>query len=66
VQDSPGGWFSRNDSTFAFTRVAPTGDRQPSVPLVSSATWAPGHYAELSYQGSFTVQWHVHQVAVAI
>jgi hypothetical protein len=65
VQDSPGGWFSRNDSTFAFTRVAPTADRQPPVPLVSSATWAPGHYAELPYQGSFTVQWDVHQVPKA-
>jgi hypothetical protein len=65
VQDSPGGWFSRNDSTFAFTRIAPTGDRQPPVPLLSSAGWAPGHYAELPYHGTFTVSWDVHQVPQA-
>jgi hypothetical protein len=65
IQDSPGGWFSRNDSTFAFTRIAPTGDRQPSVPLLSSTGWAPGHYAELPDGGHFTVSWDVHQVPQA-
>jgi Subtilase family len=59
IQDAPGGWFSRNDSAFAFTRVAPTGDAQPAVPLVAAAGSAFGHYAEPRYNGTFQVRYDV-------
>jgi hypothetical protein len=65
IQDAPGGWLSRNDSTFAFTRIAPTGDAQPPVPLVSAAGSTPGHYAEFPYGGTFRVTYDVRSVAAA-
>jgi hypothetical protein len=40
IQDAPGGWFSRNDSAFAFARVAPTGDARPA-PTAPSRWTAP-------------------------
>jgi hypothetical protein len=65
IQDAPGGWASRNDSAFTFTRVAPTGDTQPGIPLVSAGGSAPAHYAEFPYDASFRVQYDVHSVAGA-
>ena len=65
IQDAPGGWLSRNDSAFAFTRIAPTGDAQPPVPLVSAGAAAPGHYAEFPYGGTFRVSYDVRPVASA-
>jgi hypothetical protein len=65
IQNAPGGWFSRNDSTFAFTRIAPTGDSQPSVPLVAAADAPFGHYAEAPYRGTVQVRYDVSAVAGA-
>ncbi len=62
VQDAPGGWFSRNDSAFAFTRVAPTGDARPAVPLVGAAGSRLSHVALLPYRGSLRVQFDVRPV----
>ena len=62
IQDAPGGWTSRNDSAFAFTRVAPTGDAQPEVPLVAAAGSSFGHYAEPAYGGTLQVQYDVRDV----
>jgi hypothetical protein len=65
IQDAPGGWASRNDSAFAFTRVAPTGDAQPPVPLVSAGGSTPAHYAEFPYGSAFRVSWDVRTQAGA-
>ncbi|HZC69891.1 MAG TPA: S8 family serine peptidase [Jatrophihabitans sp.] len=65
IQDAPGGWASRNDSAFAFTRVAPAGDSQPAVPLVAAGGSAPAHYAEFPYGGSFNVSFDVRAVSHA-
>ncbi|GIH19390.1 S8 family serine peptidase [Rugosimonospora africana] len=62
IQDAPGGWTSRNDSAFAFTRLAPTGDAQPAVPLLAAAGSPFGHYAEPSYNGDFQVRYDVRGV----
>ncbi|HKC27127.1 MAG TPA: hypothetical protein VKB75_03855, partial [Jatrophihabitans sp.] len=65
IQDSPGGWFSRNDSAFSFVRVAPTGDGQPPVPLVGASSGSLGHYAEFPYDSQFRVSYDVRNVARA-
>jgi hypothetical protein len=65
IQDAPGGWFRRNDSAFAFTRIAPTGNAQPAVPLVAAAGSPFGHYAEPAYHGTVQVQWDVRAVGGA-
>ncbi|HWC84844.1 MAG TPA: hypothetical protein VG756_33200, partial [Pseudonocardiaceae bacterium] len=65
IQDAPGGWFRRNDSAFAFTRIAPTGNAQPAVPLVAAAGSGFGHYAEPAYHGTFQVQYDVRAVGGA-
>lgn len=62
IQDAPGGWASRNDSAFAFTRVAPTGDTQPAVPLVSAGGGVPAHYAEFPDSAPFQVSYDVRAV----
>jgi hypothetical protein len=62
IQDSPGGWFSNNDSAFAFTRVAPTGDTQPPVPTLSDASSPQGHYLEIPLDGAFQIHYDVSDV----
>lgn len=59
IQNSPGGWFASNDSAFAFTRVAPTGDTQPPVPTLSAAGSPQGHNLEFPYDGSFQLHYNV-------
>ncbi len=65
IQDAPGGWASRNDSAFAFTRIAPTGNAQPAVPLVAAAGSPFGHNAEPAYHGTVQVQYDVRAVGGA-
>lgn len=65
IQDAPGGWVSRNDSAFAFTRIAPTGNAQPAVPLVAAAGSPFGHFAEPANHGAVQVQWDVRAVGGA-
>ncbi len=62
IQDSPGGWFSDNDSAFTFIRVSPTGDAQPAVPALSAAGTPPGHDLEIPFDGSFRIQYDVRSV----
>jgi hypothetical protein len=62
IQDSPGGWFSTNDSAFTFIRVAPTGDTQPPVPTLSAAGSPPGHFLEFPFDGSFQIHYNVSNV----
>lgn len=59
IQDAPGGWFSKNDSVFAFTRVAPAGGAQPSPPTLSANGSAPGHFLEIGYRQSFQLSYDV-------
>lgn len=65
IQDSPGGWTSRNDSAFSFVRVAPTGDARPPVPLVGASSGSLGHYAEFPYDSPFRVSYDVRNIAGA-
>lgn len=65
IQAAPGGWFSANLSAFAFTRIAPTGDAQPAVPLVSAGGSPFGHFAEPAYGGSLRVSYDVRNVSGA-
>jgi hypothetical protein len=58
IQDAPGGWFSANRSTFAFTRVAPPSDAQPAPPALGDGT----HYLEVPYHGSFQLSYDVRDV----
>jgi len=62
IQDGPGGWFSRNDSAFAFTRVAPAGDAQPAPPTLAIGAAAPGHYLEAPYKAPFELHYDVSNV----
>jgi hypothetical protein len=57
IQNAPGGWFSNNDSTFAFTRVAPPSDARPAPPTLNG-----GHYAEIPDHGSFQLSYDVRNV----
>jgi hypothetical protein len=59
IQDSPGGWFSVNDSAYTFVRVSPSGDAQPAPPLLSDAATPPGHFLEIRYHGGFHVSYDV-------
>jgi Subtilase family len=65
IQEAPGGWASTNLSAFAFTRIAPTGDTQPAVPLVAASGSSFGHFAELPYGGSLQVSYDVRDVGGA-
>jgi hypothetical protein len=65
IQDAPGGWVSRNDSAFGFTRIAATGDAKPSVPLVAAAGSPFGHFAEPAYDGTFQLRYDVRSVGGA-
>jgi hypothetical protein len=62
IQQSPGGWFHPNYSTFNFTRVDPTGDVQPPVPTLSSGSGPAGHFLEFGYKGSFQLHYDVSNV----
>jgi hypothetical protein len=62
IQNAPGGWFSSNDSAFAFTRVAPAGDAQPAPPTLAAAGSPPGHYLEFPFDGSFQLGYDVSNV----
>jgi hypothetical protein len=59
IQEAPGGWASTNRSAFAFTRIAPTGDVQPAVPLVSAGGLPFSHFAEPAYGASLRVGYNV-------
>jgi hypothetical protein len=65
IQEAPGGWASTNLSAFAFTRIAPTGDTQPAVPLVAASGSSFGHFAELPDGGSLQVGYDVRNVSGA-
>lgn len=62
IQEAPGGWGSTNLSAFAFTRIAPTGDAQPAVPLVSAGGSPFAHFAEPAFGGSLQVSYDVRNV----
>ena len=62
IQDSPGGWVARNDSTYTFVRVSPAGDAQPSPPLLSASGVSPGHFLNIGYHGTFQLGWDVRGV----
>lgn len=62
IQDSPGGWVARNDSTYTFVRVSPAGDAQPSPPLLSGSGVPPGHFLNIGYHGTFQLRWDVRGV----
>jgi len=62
IQNSPGGWFSTNDSAFAFTRVATAGDAMPQVPTLSAGGAPAGHFLEIPYRGSFQLHYDVRSV----
>lgn len=62
IQNSPGGWFSANDSAYAFTRVAPAGDARPEPPTLSAGGAPAGHYLEIPYHGSFQLHYDVRDV----
>jgi len=57
IQNAPGGWFSPNDSTFAFTRVAPPSDARPAPPTLNGA-----HYLEFPDHGTFQLGYDVRNV----
>jgi hypothetical protein len=65
IQEAPGGWASTNLSAFAFTRIAPTGDVQPAVPLVSAGGLPFSHFAEPAYGASLRVTYDVRNVSGA-
>jgi hypothetical protein len=62
IQQSPGGWFSPNYSTYAFTRVSPTGTIAPPVPTLSAGNGPAGHFLEFGYNGSFQLHYDVRNV----
>src|SRR5882757_9731715 len=57
IQNGPGGWFSPNDSTFAFTRVAPPSDARPTPPTLNGA-----HYLGIPDHGAFQLSYDVRNV----
>ncbi len=62
IQNSPGGWFSSNDSAFAFTRVESAGDARPEPPTLSAGGAPAGHFLEIPYRGSFELHYDVRDV----
>jgi hypothetical protein len=62
IQQSPGGWFAPNYSTFNFTRVSPAGDVQPPPPTLSAGSGPAGHFLEFGYKGSFQLHYDVRNV----
>jgi hypothetical protein len=65
IQNAPGGWFSTNDSTYAFTRVVSGDGSQPAPPTLSTSGSAAGHFLEIPYGGSFQLHYDVRSVAGA-